>query len=316
MDFKLRPFLLSLLLAFVLGACSQGSDFKGSIAGFLDSTETATAAIKSYYAALNQYERDLYLQERLLDNSLRVAIKDSKGNPTPLLFQPFAPEALQARLNLLEQIALYGQQLAALAGNDAPGQAKKNLQTLGGHLTNLDTTFAGLSKHSDRAATRYLGPLGAMMGIVSSPLLEKRRTDAIRRAIREGQKPIDDLLTFLEQDLRKYVETTRNTGHRLEVAEWVNYYNRHLDKLTFAQRQTLLGHIKRSVEELELVKASQPADVILGLREAHQALVAYAASSGKATDLASLENAVRAFQEEAQKLVEAVIALQRLSREG
>jgi hypothetical protein len=316
MGFKIRPFLLALLFAYATFACSQGSDFKASIADFQESTETVTAAIKSYYAELNEYERELYLQERLMDNTLRVAIKDSQGNPTPLLFQPFAPEALQGRIELLLQICFYGQQLAALAGNASPGQAKKNLKTVADGLSTLNATFDSLSKTNDRAAARYLGPMGALFAVVSKPLLEKKRTDAIKKAVREGQKPINAILTFLEQDLKKYVETTRNTGHRLEVAEWVNYYNRNIGKLSFAQRQQVLQHIKRTAEELELAKQAQPADVVVSLRETHLALVKYAASSGKARDLASLQRAVQAFHDDAQQLVEAVIALQKLSRQG
>jgi hypothetical protein len=183
-------------------------------------------------------------------------------------------------------------------------------------LSTLNATFDSLSKTNDRAAARYLGPMGALFAVVSKPLLEKKRTDAIKKAVREGQKPINAILTFLEQDLKKYVETTRNTGHRLEVAEWVNYYNRNIGKLSFAQRQQVLQHIKRTAEELELAKQAQPADVVVSLRETHLALVKYAASSGKARDLASLQRAVQAFHDDAQQLVEAVIALQKLSRQG
>ena len=314
-DIRIRPTVLLLLLVFSLDACSPGNDFQAPIARFQQSTETATVAIKAYYSELNQYERKLYLQERHLHDSLRVAIRDSKGNPTPLLFKPFAPEALQGRLDLLQQISQYGQQLAALAGNEAPQEAKKNIMTLAADLSDLNATFAALSKNKDPEAARYIGPIATILNIVSEPLLEKKRSNALRQAIREGQKPVETLLTFLEQDLRKYVESTRTTGQRLELAEWVNYYNRHIGKLSLAQRQQVLQHIAQAVAELELVQQSQPADVVVGLRKAHAALVQYAASSGKPGDLGSLVSAVKGFQQEAQQLVEATLALRKLTSE-
>jgi hypothetical protein len=316
MGFRTGSFVLTLLMAFVIAACNQGNDFKASLADFQTSTETATAAIKTYYTELNQYERDLYLQERLLNDSLRVAIKDRQGNPTPLLFQPFVPEAIQGRIDLLQQIAVYGQLLATLAGNEAPDKTKKNLMSLSEDLSKLNTRFEALSKQTDLAAGKYLGPVTVLVGIVSKPLLEKKRAEAVRQAIRDGQAPIDSILTFLEQDLSKYVETTRNTGQRLEMAEWVNYYNRHLGKLDFEKRQLLLGHINRAAIELDLVKQSKPADVVTELKKAHAALVQYAASGGKPTALGSLVSAVNAFQEEARQLVETVVALQKLTRKG
>jgi hypothetical protein len=316
MALQIRTFLLALLLTMALAGCRQGNDFLASITAFQESTEKATAAIKTYYSALNQYERDLYLQERLMDESLRVAIKDRQGNPTPLLFQPFNPEALEGRIDLLRQIALYGQQLASLAGNQAPEKTRKNLGSLADGLANLNTRFEGLSKSNDPEAGKYLGPIGTILGIVSKHVLEKRKTNAVRNAIREGQKPVDSILIFLEQDLNKYVAATRNTGQRQEVAAWVNYYNRHVGKLSFAQRQQILQHINRAALELELVKQSQPSDVVSALRKTHAALVQYAGSSGKPADLGSLMRSLKSFQEEAQQLVEAAATLQKLTSEG
>lgn len=316
MGSRIRSSILALLAAFILTACNRGSDFKASIAHFQNSTETATAAIRTYYTELNNYERDLYLQERLLNDSLRVAIRDRSGKPTPLLIPPFDPAAIQGRVDLLKQIAVYGQQLAALAGNEAPAQTKKNLKALSEDLTELSTRFEALSKQTDLEAGKYVGPITTLLAIVSKPLLEKKRAVAVRAAIREGQGPIDAILNFLEQDLGKYVESTRNTGQRLELAEWVNYYNRHLGKLNLQQRQLVLDHIKLAALELDLVKHSQPADVVRELKKAHAALVTYATSKGKPGDLGSLVSAVNSFREEARELVETVVALQKLTRKG
>jgi hypothetical protein len=105
MGWRIRSFLLALLVVFVIAACNQGNDFKASIADFQLSTDIATAAIKTYYTELNQYERDLYLQERLLNDSLRIAIKDRSGKPTPLLIPPFDPAAIQGRVDCLRPAA-------------------------------------------------------------------------------------------------------------------------------------------------------------------------------------------------------------------
>lgn len=314
MGLRIRSSLPALLVLFFMAACQRGSDFKTPISDFQQSTEIASAAIKTYYSALNQYERDLYLQERLLNDTLRVAIKDRNGNPTPLLIPPFDPAAIQGRVDLLQQIAVYGQQLAALAGNESPAQAKKNLAALSEDLTRLGTRFEALSKQTDTQAGKYLGPITTLVGIISKPLLERKQAKAVMEAIREGQKPIATILNFLEQDLERFVESTRNTGQRQEVAEWVNYYNRHAGKLDLQQRQLLLDHINRTVMELELLQRSQPADVVAGLKTAHAALVKYADSRGKPTDLGSLISAVSSFQEEAKQLAEVVTTLQTLTR--
>lgn len=311
-----RTWLLWAILVLAAPGCRQGADFQGAIGAFEQSTETAASAIKTYYQELNQYERDLYLQERLLHDSLRVAIRDRQGKPTPLLFEPFDPEAIQGRVALLQQVALYGHQLAALAGNQAPEETKKNLGTLAGNLQQLHATFSAMSRNQDAEAGKYIGPLGALLGLASKPLLEQKRTRSLRQAISEGQQPVEAILTFLEQDLKKYVETTRLTGRQLEMAAWVNYYNRRVGKLTFAQRQQMLNLIKKAAADLELERRSQPADVVTSLRSAHTALVKYAASSGRPADLGALASALQSYQQEARQLVETVAELQKINRQN
>ncbi|MGV3504061.1 MAG: hypothetical protein ACO1O1_10155 [Adhaeribacter sp.] len=311
-----RILLLWAWLVLVGTGCRQGADFQAAIGAFEQSTETAATAIKTYYQELNQYERELYLQERLLHDSLRVAIRDRQGRPTPLLFEPFDPAAIQGRVDLLQQVALYGQQLAALAGNQAPEQTQKNLGTLAANLQQLHTTFSTLSRNQDAEAGKYLGPIGTLLGLAGKPLLEQKRTRALRQAIREGEQPVEAILSFLEQDLRKYVETTRLTGQQLEMAEWVNYYNRRIGKLTFAQRQQMLNLIKKAATDLQLEKRSQPASVVTSLRMAHLALVKYAASSGRPTDLGTLASALKSYEQEARQLVETVAELQKINREN
>ena len=230
-----------LCLVLVVGGCGQ-RNFKEPIAKFQNSTTAATTAISSYYTKLNQYERDLYLEERLLNEKLEVLKVDQHGKPTPLFDPPFDPKSIQARLSLMRQIATYGERLSELAGNDAPERFKTNTKTLEESLNSLKSTFNELgNKPDDKEAKDYVGPIGNIAGIVGKALIERKREKALKEAIANGDKPVTEILNFLERDLKKYVELTLRAGHRQSAGEWVNYYNIHREAGFNISEQSVQG---------------------------------------------------------------------------
>jgi hypothetical protein len=62
--------------------------------------------------------------------------------------------------------------------------------------------------------------------------------------------------------------------------------------MSLSQRQLVLNHINRAAVGVDLMKRSQPSDVVLELKKMHDALVKYAASVGKPADMGALKSAL------------------------
>jgi hypothetical protein len=309
--------ILLLGFAVIVSGCHE-EKFKEPITNFQKNAETAATAISSYYTELNQLERDLYFQDQLLNPHWQVLLTDSAGKPTALLSDPFDPHSIQARIALIRQIAAYVEKLSDLAGDAAPGRLKTNATELTTSLMKLGGRFNDLGNRSDSAdkeAKDYVGPISAIVGVIGQVIIEEEREKALKPAIRKGEKPITEILSFLERDLKKYVESTRRTGHKQKLAQLVSAYNNNAarDTLPLAQRKMMLDDIRLAAEEVRIISVSQPADVIRAMREVHQELVK-AAHAPTSTNLGAVRSALEAYEDQVKQLVDTVIKLRELRK--
>lgn len=268
--------LLGLLLLTMPAGCERG--YKAPIAQLQKSTTEATAAIATYYNALNQQERDLYFLTLLLNPAKRVEEVDAAGKETPLLTDAFDPVAIQARIALMGQLALYADRLSALAGNGSPAQLRSNLVTLGSSLETIQSTFADLAnQRADKQAAAYITPIASLIAIVSEVSLTSKREKAMQQAILQGEMPINRILDFLTQDLDRYVFLAQRTGDDQRLTQLTEAYNAlNRRQLTRDEQKKRLDEIQRAAEQLRLTRTNRPSDVLRSLRKAHSALVGLA----------------------------------------
>lgn len=258
------------------------------------------------------------------DTASPAAPSGSTGvvRPTPLLADPFDPASIEARVRLLKQLALYGQSLAKLEGLDAPSRFETNAATLGTNLKALLTDFDKLSndssarKNNDTTARDYIVPITAIVTVVTRDWLEARRTHSVEQAIAKGKEPVDRLLAFLSADLDKYVGSTRVTGTRQMIDDLRKFYNKNRSSMSFDTRQRFIGLIKDQVTEYKLAKNVPASHAVDSMREAHDALVKYAAGpASQRESLGELISALDALKDDVGKIVTAVVQIEELQKD-
>ncbi|MBO0939129.1 hypothetical protein J2I47_21420 [Fibrella sp. HMF5335] len=187
---------------------------------------------------------------------------------------PFSMSAVQARLGLLRQLGTYAERLSTLSGNKAPEQFQTNTASLANSLKALQGTFVSLSAiNGTNDAARYVGPLGTIVGIVGKLALDQKRDEALRKAIIDGEQPVNQLLDFLKEDLDKYVATTRLAGMAQQLSTASLFYNGEKNSLTREQRQLRLAEIAQLAEAYKLLQTASPSSVVRQMKITHQTLV-------------------------------------------
>lgn len=307
------------LLCVVLAATSCGNQrYRALIATFEESVETTSAAVGSYFTELNEFERELYLQDRVLDPSLEVAATDD-GVPTPLVTPVFDPDSIKARMEAIRLLGVYGRRLAELAGTEAPAKFASNVEALGGNLEGLANTFGSLKdkkegKKEDATAEKYAGPVAKIIGVVGQMILERKRDAALTAAIRDGAPAVRNILDLLENDLNEVVNPQRRTGALVTLASLTNDYNERREGMSKSARKEALEEIRRAAHHYELVLATNPAELIQSMRDAHEALVRYAESDRRPENLAEVVARLEEFHRRAQRVSEAVHELRQLRK--
>ena len=195
-----RRIAIFVLLACVTSGCVT-ANFTKPVASFKSSTDTASSAVGAYFTDLNEFERNLYLDDRVYNPELRVEGTDAHGQPTPLLAQVFTANSIKARMDALALLGSYANRLADLAGSTAPQNFATAAQALGTNLLNLDKTFTSLTGTSDPSAGNYIGPISQIIGVIGEFYLEEKRDTMVTDAITKGAPAVTTILNLLQNDL-------------------------------------------------------------------------------------------------------------------
>jgi hypothetical protein len=308
-------FCVLLTLAVNLTGCGD-KEFSKHIDDFQNGVNNTTTAIGIYYAELNEFERELYLQERLFDPSLEVVRTDANGKPTALVGETFSAESIKARTDAIQMLGTYGKRLASLAGSDAPTRFAAGSKSLGENFAALGVTFSTLT--SDSTAQKYtapLGALGAIVGVIGQMSIESKRDAALTKAVTEAAPEVDKIISLLEEDLKTVVGPTRLLGTKQQLAIVVNNYNVNRTSMSLDARKKALDEINRAQSTYDLAVAFNPSDLLGSMRDAHEALIKYAKSGRKISNLQELSSTLEVFHERAEVIAKAVVQLRAL-REG
>lgn len=310
---RLQLGLVVLLLSCILISCA-GRPSHTTITEFAQTTEQGVEVISDYYTQLNDYELELYLEERALNPKLEVLKTDAKGNRTPLFGPQFDPKGIQARVRLLKQLENYCTQLASLSSGREEKAFKTQMAALSANLTQVKDRLDSLSGQGggDQDLKKYVNPIGTIVGIIGQALVERKREKAIRKVILENAASIDSVLDFLQKDIETFVDPTRIAGEQIRLLLWVEYYNDNKGKLTVEQRRETLAKIEQIVAKTSLLSRAKPSHIVGTLREAHAALVDATKASETGAAAGNFFALLQEYKSEIQELIAATKELSNL----
>lgn len=306
-----------LLLAVCFATACDNAAFREQIGEFQKAMSDSRSAVESYYQEMNSFEMDLYLLSRELDSTQRLSfiygpLKPDEKKPDAdakagYINGPFSPAAIQARLDALKLIGLYGTRLAELAGTSAPTQFESAASALGTNVANLEGTFKKLGASGDPTALKYAKPVSALVGIVGRLFIERKRDKDLVEAIRKATPEITAITTQLSTDLGEVISPLRRTGLEQSIAMLTNYYNDEVKKQsTRESRKKLLTEVKGVIRQYELLTMANPQDAVDSMEEANQALLAYANSGRNDTDFTQLVGKIGEFRDRATQIAKAI----------
>lgn len=321
--------LISAVLIFLASFCvaCDNSEFRKQIGDFRDAMSNSRSAVETYYQEMNRFERDIYLIRRELDPMQDLGIIYSHEEPEDVTMivndkalyvnGPFAPASIQARLDSLKLIGIYGNRLAELAGSPAPAIFADNATALGQNIAKLGDTFQKLGTDGkDKSAASFAGPVGKLVGIVGQLFLQRKRDKELIAAIRVATPEITAITKQLSKDFDEVVLPTKRTGVKATIALLVNHYNveRAKPNSTRKDRKSILAEIDGAVRTYELLTAANPKETIQSMEDANQALLAYANSGHKDADFSQLVARIAEFKDRATSIIEAVQEIREIRR--
>ena len=309
-------FVLLFFFVFSVFGCVT-ANFTEPISSFQKSVDQTGAIVSTYFSELNQFERELYLEERAFNNTLDVLAIDERGEKTPLYGKTFSAESIKARTDAITLLGMYATRLAKLAGSDAPARFAASSTLLGENLGKLNETFAELANDNkilDATASAYVGPISNIIGAIGKMHLEETRDKMLAAAIKEGAPKVESTLNLLESDLLMVVGPLQRTGLKQKLAEQVVYYNENRESFSVDQRRKALKEIDQAAARYDSAVTFNPSILIGGMRKANQALLKYSQADKTPENLAELMSALEIFKSRVKEIAPSVKQLYNLRK--
>lgn len=303
---------LVLTLALLTASCATAR-FVPPAQKLQDAVATSTEAIGAWYAAVNELEREVWLDELVHDPSRTLDAYDAQGRPTPLLGATLSAEAVAARLDALALLGAYADNVLLLATLDVEGELAGAVDALGGGLTSLDQRFASLG--ADPKAGAYVQPVGAVVKLIGQTWLGAERDARLRALLDQGDPVVKRILELLEQDLAGVLVPLQTTGLAQLLATRVQRYNDARAQASLGERQAAVDDVLSLTDRWQAATAANPVATVRAMRAAHAALVALAREPDAPANRAVLAARLDAFTAAADQLAEAVAGFRRAAHQ-
>lgn len=298
-------YLPLLVVGFVLAGCAKPSAYKAPVGKFRDAASIVIQSTKVYLVELNKVERDQYIYEQA-----------SKPGQIQLNHidevQVFSKEGIAARLNALDQLADYAELLYELTNSSAPEAVKTKASDLQTPLTNLSSQISNLTGEDDKQFKSTAGKVLPGIGNVLQAFVEQSLEKALKKAIENGETPINELIQAIENDTVVAYQRKR-TGYSGTRVILVDQYNREFEKAERADPAKLKAYaaaISAGEDRWEAFLSAQPTEGLEAMKKANTALVKFAKTpKPNINDFASFAEAVDSFANTASRVGKAIQGL-------
>ncbi len=252
---------------FMLAGCVSTDAALTRINAFSEATTLAAGNTKTAYDTAERKYYDVQV--------LRSVVSYDTAGFRPDKFQTlFSADSRQARESVLDALALYGQKLAVMMGNEQLDEfdeaTKKFGEGLGQVNSSIGTTktFSGervLEANELRAVTTAVSALGKWF-------IRIKREKGVRAAVREMDPHVEAITAALAKDLQALRRIVRNQYTQLQISE--DKYIRDSRFEPQAKRQAIgaLAHLVIEAREADATYAAMERS-ITALRQAHGRLL-------------------------------------------
>ncbi len=291
-------FLVVFVLAFDFAGCAKPSAYKSPVGKFRDAASVVIQSTKVYLLELNKVERDQY-------------IYGQAGKPGQIQLnhieevQVFSKEGIAARLNALDQLADYTELLYELTNSSAPETVKTRASDLQTTLTNLSDQIKNLTGENDKVFKSTAGKILPGIGDVLQAFVEQSLENALKKAIKKGEGPVNELIEAIESDAAAAYQRKRTaySGARVIL---IDQYNREFEKADGADPAKLKAYadaISVGEDRWEAFLSAQPNDGLEAMKKANTALVKFAKTpKPNINDFASFAEAMDSFANTASRV--------------
>ena len=308
-NFERYWFLAGVVCASLGGLLGCGTDdYRKPVEQFQSASAVVVAATRTMLARVNSVEQNGFIDQ---------AVFERKTIDVPQLrsYELISPEEIDVRAKALDQLQAYASNLATLAQgrdvsviSDQTNSLSKTLAALSKQAASLPVSKASFLKNAQFGNS--LQAVATGVGLLAEIVAQRKSRAELEKAIAGNQKPIDDLIGLLAEELDGAYARQKATLGAEQIYISKAYEQERSESHADPNALLSLGdRLKSYLQQREVLEAADPAPCLKSMQAAHDALVAYAKSKHDPKSLGDLLNAAQAFSNEVQPFGQSIETL-------
>lgn len=344
----LKRFCCLVVLVSLTGSqlgCSIAERMREPIGNFKGATTLVTTNARKAYNAVNgpavtKALKEAQLKFKTICNPTPSAPADA-GDDTPACREGqiditaariLSDADLAARFDALQSLDEYADLLFKVVNSDAPEKIEASASKLKKSLDDLAVRIADLSESNPRRGTgsanqpntekfkKAFGLFSTVVAEVLTLFARKKRDNALKKAIEEGEKPVSDLIEAINEDVAAFWmndsvifenrvrAATRALNTELDAAKGSVSADERKQQIDQAQLTRLRDDLTDAINDQATFDATNPSEAIAKMGVAHKKMVEYARRPTSASFIESVK-AIELFAASAARLGAAVVKL-------
>lgn len=320
------------VLALVLSGCKT-VDYSEPVSSYASSVASTSTIFAKYYTDQNLLARNHYLLTAKYNKLDIEVFRDVGGDQTETgLFMKYPIKSLWARMQALDVVRMYGVKLLAVLNSEDGEEAKKSIISI---AESYNSSVEYLKKDPFGKGNQIAKAEVSLISSLTELYLNKKKTEAVTKAIEFGGPAIDIILQSLKSDIELlgFQNSTDYLADAKFISELYNKKNclvpaamkqnpsdfkkvmRKTDdicvdqaaidnNMSESQRTEMLAQLAKSLTLYENAKLNPPDSVFTAMILANNDLTAYAknpdaegALGNIAASLAALNSTIQPFSE-------------------
>ena len=302
-------FLAGVLLVCLGGAWACGTeDYQKPVEQFQSASAVVIAATRTMLVHVNSVEQNGFIDQAVFERKM-IDVPELRS------YELISREEIDMRAKALDALQAYACNLASLAQgkdvsaiSDQTNSLSKALAGLSKQAANLPVSKASFLKNADFANALQVVATG--VGLLAEMVARRKAHAELEKAIEGNQKPIDDLIALLAEELDGAYQRQKATLSAEQIYISKAYEHERSEGRADPHALLLLGdRLKSYLQQREALEAADPVPCLRSMQAAHNALVAYAKSRHDPQSLRNLLNAAQAFFSQVQPFGQSMQAL-------
>lgn len=214
---------------------------------------------RSIYSELNNFRSKMKLTSLKYEHFEKIELMDEGGQPTDLA-QRYDPQYISARIQAIDALQSFADELNLLSGNDSPAKVASQINAIGAQIGAINQNLSSFGNSPKIDARKYVQPITHIAAMAAQLYLKYKQRKYLRQSISDARPSVDEICTLLSADTKHVFKNDYVTAVGDAKSTAISYWNKRGETMTDEEKFLVLAEIQDLIEKQSQLEAMAAVD--------------------------------------------------------